>query len=63
LSEVFPKDISSLPPERETAFSMDLVSNTGPISITLYRMPPLELTEIKRQKEGMKGRIRFLRET
>ena len=33
--KVFPKDVSSLPPERETGFSISLVPGTAPISITL----------------------------
>ncbi|XP_058726182.1 uncharacterized protein LOC131597504 [Vicia villosa] len=41
--DVFPEDINSLPPEREAEFSIDLVPGTAPISITPYRMSPIEL--------------------
>ena len=44
----FPKDISSLPPEREIEFSIDLVPGAGPISIAPYRMSPIELAELKK---------------
>ncbi|XP_028196614.1 uncharacterized protein LOC114381538 [Glycine soja] len=46
--KVFPKDISSLPPEREKEFSIDLVPGVGPISIAPYRMSPIELAELKK---------------
>ena len=46
--EVFLKEISNLPPERETKFSIDLVPGIGPISIAPYRMSPLELAELKK---------------
>ncbi|XP_058741058.1 uncharacterized protein LOC131613401 [Vicia villosa] len=41
--DVFPADITSLPPEREAEFSIDLVPGTAPVSITPYRMSPIEL--------------------
>ena len=51
--EVFPEDISGLPPEREIKFSIDLVLGTGPISIAPYRMSPIELAELKKQLEDL----------
>ncbi|XP_058760712.1 uncharacterized protein LOC131634047 [Vicia villosa] len=36
--EVFPKDVSNLPPEHEVEFSIDLVHGTSPISMAPYRM-------------------------
>ncbi|XP_050900642.1 uncharacterized protein LOC127107408 [Lathyrus oleraceus] len=43
--EVFPEDVTSLPPEREVEFSIDLILGTTPISVSPYRMAPLELRE------------------
>ncbi|XP_020203736.1 uncharacterized protein LOC109789238 [Cajanus cajan] len=51
--DVFPKDMSSLPPEREIEFSIDLVPSTAPISIEPYRMSPKELAELKKQIEKL----------
>ena len=51
--EVFPEDISSLPPEREIEFSIDLVPGAGPISLAPYRMSPIELAELKKQLEEL----------
>nr|KYP61701.1 Retrovirus-related Pol polyprotein from transposon 17.6 [Cajanus cajan] len=58
--EVFPKDVSSLPPEREIEFSIDLVPGTPPISIAPYRMSPTELVELKKQIEELQGK-QFIR--
>ncbi|XP_050896742.1 uncharacterized protein LOC127103533 [Lathyrus oleraceus] len=51
--EVFPEDVTSLPPEREVEFSIDLIPGTAPISISPYRMAPLELRELKDQLEEL----------
>jgi hypothetical protein len=51
--DVFPEDVTSLPPEREVEFSIDLVPGTAPISVSPYRMAPLELRELKGQLEEL----------
>ena len=38
-TEVFPEDISDLPPEREVEFSIDLVPGTSPVSMTQPHVP------------------------
>ena len=45
--DVFPDDLSSLPPERDIEFKIELVLGTAPISRRPYRMPPNELAELK----------------
>ena len=59
-SDVFPDDISGLPPDREVEFTIDLIPRTEPISIPPYRMAPAELRELKAQLEELlsKGFIR-----
>ncbi|XP_020961299.1 uncharacterized protein LOC107647278 [Arachis ipaensis] len=47
--EVFPKDIPEFPPQREIEFAIELVSGVGPVSITPYRMAPIELCVDYRQ--------------
>ncbi|XP_047162606.1 uncharacterized protein LOC124832451 [Vigna umbellata] len=47
--DVFPDEVPGLPPPREMEFTIDLVSNAGPISIAPYRMSPAELAELKEQ--------------
>ena len=58
--DVFPDDISGLPPDREVEFTIDLIPDTEPISIPPYRMAPAELRELKAQLEELssKGFIR-----
>ena len=59
--DVFPYDISGLPPDREIEFVIELVSRTESISIPPYRMAPAELKELKAQLEELlsKGFIRL----
>ena len=58
--DVFPDDISGLPPDREVEFTVDLIPKTEPISIPPYRMAPAKLRELKAQLEDLlsKGFIR-----
>ncbi|XP_027342544.1 uncharacterized protein LOC113855204 [Abrus precatorius] len=51
--EVFPEDVSELPPEREIQFAIDLIPRASPISVVLYRMSPVELAEVKKQVEDL----------
>ncbi|KAA3461473.1 DNA/RNA polymerases superfamily protein [Gossypium australe] len=48
-TNVFPKDLPGLPPEHEVEFVIDLMPGTTPISISPYRMAPVELKEFKAQ--------------
>ena len=49
--DVFSDDIAGLPPERDVAFTIDLIPGTEPISIPPYRMASTELRELKAQLE------------
>lgn len=49
LSEVFLADVPGLPPICEVEFSIDITPGIRPISISPYRMSPLELDELKKQ--------------
>ncbi|WMV47134.1 hypothetical protein MTR67_040519 [Solanum verrucosum] len=59
-SEVFPNDLSSMPPDRDIDFCIDLEPGTRSISIPLYRMALAELRELKAQIQELidKGFIR-----
>ena len=58
--DVFPEELSGLPPQREIEFAIDVVPGATPASITPYRMAPLELKELKLQLQELleKGFIR-----
>jgi hypothetical protein len=59
-SDVFPKDLPGLPPERDVEFLIELKSDTVPISRRSYRMPPNELAELKMQLQDLLEK-RFIR--
>ncbi|XP_074283649.1 uncharacterized protein LOC141608186 [Silene latifolia] len=46
--DVFPDEISGLPPQRDIDFGIDLKPRAGPISKAPYRMGPKELEELKK---------------
>jgi len=58
--DVFPEELSGLPPDREVEFAIELIPGTAPISRRPYQMPPNELTELKNQLKELldKGFIR-----
>ncbi|XP_050896520.1 uncharacterized protein LOC127103295 [Lathyrus oleraceus] len=58
--DVFPNDISDLPPEREVEFTIDLVPSTRPVSMAPYRMSPSYLSELKKQLKELLEK-RFIR--
>ena len=58
--DVFPEDLSGLPPDREIEFSIDLLPGSSLISKAPYRMALAELRELKAQLQDLldKGFIR-----
>nr|ADC55379.1 gag-pol polyprotein [Oryza brachyantha] len=58
--EVFPDDLTTMPPEREIEFRIDLVPGTAPIYKRPYRMAANEMAEVKKQvdEQLQKGYIR-----
>lgn len=47
--DVFSKELSRLPPDREVEFTIDVIPGTTPIFQAPYRMAPAELKELKVQ--------------
>jgi hypothetical protein len=47
--DVFPEELSGMPPDREVEFVIDLLPGTAPISKRPYRMSVEELKELKKQ--------------
>nr|ABA98765.1 retrotransposon protein, putative, Ty3-gypsy subclass [Oryza sativa Japonica Group] len=58
--EVFPEDLTTMPPNREIEFRIDLAPGTAPIYKRPYRMAANELAEVKKQvdEQLQKGYIR-----
>ena len=59
-SDMFPKDLSRLPLDRELEFGINLLLKSAPISIPPYRMTTTKLKELKTQLQDLvdKGFIR-----
>jgi hypothetical protein len=51
--DVFPEEVSDLPPRRDIDFSIELASGAVPVSRTPYRMSTPELVELKLQLKEM----------
>ena len=58
--DVFPDELTGLPPQRDEDFVIELHLGTSPTSMTLHRMASVELQELKVQIQGLldKGFIR-----
>jgi hypothetical protein len=58
--DVFPDELSGMPPDMDIEFAIELQPRTAPISKRPYRMPPAELVELKKQLQELldKGFIR-----
>ena len=58
--DIFPNKLPGLPPPRDVDFFIELYPGTSPISMTLHRMAPVELQELKVQIQELlaKGFIR-----
>nr|GEZ72917.1 reverse transcriptase domain-containing protein [Tanacetum cinerariifolium] len=59
-SEVFPEDLSGLPPARQVEFQIDLVPGAAPVAWAPYRLAPAEMQELSTQFQELsdKGFIR-----
>ncbi|GKB57160.1 putative reverse transcriptase domain-containing protein [Tanacetum coccineum] len=58
--DVFPKDLTGLPPQRQVEFPLDLVPRATPIAKSPYRLAPSEMQELSGQLHELqdKGFIR-----
>ncbi|GJZ87610.1 putative reverse transcriptase domain-containing protein, partial [Tanacetum coccineum] len=60
--EVFPDDLSGLPPPRQVEFKIDLVPGSAPVARAPYRLAPSEMKELSVQLQELleKGFIRLI---
>nr|GFC40617.1 putative reverse transcriptase domain-containing protein [Tanacetum cinerariifolium] len=58
--EVFPEDLSGIPPTRQVEFQIDLVPGAAPVARAPYRLAPSEMKELLDQLKELadKGFIR-----
>ncbi|GJV01365.1 putative reverse transcriptase domain-containing protein [Tanacetum coccineum] len=59
-SDVFPEDLSGLPPQRQVEFRIELVAGATPVAKSPYRLAPSEMQELSGQLQELqdKGFIR-----
>ncbi|GJX23904.1 hypothetical protein Tco_0228349, partial [Tanacetum coccineum] len=59
-TDVFPKDLLGLPPQRQVEFRIDLVPGATPVAKSPYRLAPSEMQELSGQLQELqdKGFIR-----
>jgi hypothetical protein len=59
-ADAFPDELPGMPPDRDIEFAIELQPGTTPISKRPYKMPPVELVELKKQLQELldKGFIR-----
>ncbi|KAL8093144.1 hypothetical protein AgCh_035145 [Apium graveolens] len=51
--DVFPEELSGLPPDREIEFSIDLIRGAEPVSKAPYRMAPMKMKELAKQLQEL----------
>ncbi|GJX58500.1 putative reverse transcriptase domain-containing protein [Tanacetum coccineum] len=58
--EVFPEDLSGIPPARQVEFQIDLVPGAAPVALAPYRLAPFGMKELAEQLQELfdKGFIR-----
>ncbi|GJV72532.1 hypothetical protein Tco_1492527 [Tanacetum coccineum] len=54
--DVFPEDLSGLPPQRQVEFRIDLVPGVTPVAKSPYRLAPSEMQELELNKLRIKNR-------
>jgi hypothetical protein len=52
-SDVFPNDLTGMPPERAIEFKIELQPSTAPIAKAPYKLSPVEMKELKIQLQGL----------
>ncbi|GJX12852.1 hypothetical protein Tco_0204610 [Tanacetum coccineum] len=51
--DIFPEDLSSLPPTRQVEFQIDLIPGAAPVARVPYRLAPFEMKELSEQLKGL----------
>ncbi|GJU60002.1 hypothetical protein Tco_1237768 [Tanacetum coccineum] len=55
--DVFPKDLSGLPPQRQVKFLIDLVHGAMSVAKSPYRLAPLEMQELSEQLRELQDKV------
>ncbi|GKC11939.1 hypothetical protein Tco_1008721 [Tanacetum coccineum] len=55
--DVFPEDLSGLPPQRQVEFRIDLIPGATPIAKSPYRLAPSEMQELPEQFQELQDKV------
>ncbi|GJR30537.1 putative reverse transcriptase domain-containing protein [Tanacetum coccineum] len=55
--DVFPEDLSGLPPQRQVEFRIDLVHGATSVAKSPYRLAPLEMQELSKQLRELQDKV------
>ncbi|GJY79042.1 hypothetical protein Tco_0484843 [Tanacetum coccineum] len=55
--DVFPEDLSGLPPQRQVEFRIDLVHGATSVAKSPYRLAPLEMQELSEQLRELQDKV------
>ncbi|GJT43896.1 reverse transcriptase domain-containing protein [Tanacetum coccineum] len=58
--DVFPDDLSGLPPQRQVEFRIDLILRVTPVAKSPYRLVPSEMQELSEQLQELQDKV-FIR--
>nr|GEX19732.1 putative reverse transcriptase domain-containing protein [Tanacetum cinerariifolium] len=59
-TDVFPKDLSGLPPQRQVEFRIDLVPGVTPVAKSPYHLAPSEMQELSGQLQEFQDKAVFM---
>ncbi|GJZ43595.1 hypothetical protein Tco_0590850, partial [Tanacetum coccineum] len=54
--DVFPDDLSGLPPQRQVEFRIDLIPGATPVAKSPYRLAPSEMQELSEQLQELQDK-------
>ncbi|GJT02241.1 putative reverse transcriptase domain-containing protein [Tanacetum coccineum] len=58
-TDVFPEDLSGLPPQRQVEFHIDLVPGSTPVAKSPYRLAPSKMQELSGNFKSCKTRVSY----
>ncbi|GJY24797.1 putative reverse transcriptase domain-containing protein [Tanacetum coccineum] len=58
--DVFPEDLSGLPPQRQVEFRLDLIPGATPVAKSPYRLAPSEMQELSSQLQELQDKDKFV---
>ncbi|GKF95869.1 hypothetical protein Tco_0288604, partial [Tanacetum coccineum] len=55
--DVFPEDLSGLPPQKQVEFRIDLIPGATPVAKSPYRLAPSKMQELHEQLQELQDKV------